>query len=153
MVESSGPGFVNAWIDFDGDGSWDESDDQIAIDVPVQAGTNTIGYSVRAGNEVPMTYARVRLTSYDTGGALSPGGLATDGEVEDYRISGTPLFADGFETGSTDAWIVLPERRIVGYWLAVPMKLAIVASEHADWSGVVSRLQGQDLAFWRDRGH
>ncbi len=102
-TQASAPGFVNAWVDFDGDGQWTPSE-QIATDAPVSAGTDTILFAVPAGDPIPRTFARIRFTSYDSLGALQPTGLAADGEVEDQLVSGTPLFADGFESGDMTAW-------------------------------------------------
>jgi len=84
-------------------GGWGE---QILTDHAVAAGTNEISYSVPAGGEIPATHVRVRFTSYDTTGSLGVTGLAGDGEVEDYVVSGTPLFADDFEVGTTARWSV-----------------------------------------------
>jgi hypothetical protein len=41
-------------------------------------------FDVPASAVPGQTYARLRLTSYDTGGTLAPTGPADDGEVEDY---------------------------------------------------------------------
>ncbi|MBZ0111510.1 MAG: hypothetical protein K8J08_03540 [Thermoanaerobaculia bacterium] len=106
----SSPGYLNAWIDLNGDGDWQDSGEQILVDRPVLAGLNTVPFDIVATTPVPTTYARVRLTSYDTLGTLGVTGLASDGEVEDYVLSGTPLFASGFETGDTQDWtIAFPE--------------------------------------------
>jgi GEVED domain-containing protein/VCBS repeat protein len=82
-VEASGTSFLNAWIDFDRDGVW-ESSEQVAVDVPMVAGANTVVFDVPASAVAGLTYTRLRLTSYDTGGTLGPTGPADDGEVEDY---------------------------------------------------------------------
>lgn len=103
-IDASAAGFVNAWIDFDGDGVWGYGNEQILTDHAVAAGWNEIVYDIPTGAEIPRTYARVRFTSYDTVGSLGVTGQADDGEVEDYWVEGTPLFADGFETGDTVGW-------------------------------------------------
>jgi len=104
QIDVSAAGFVNAWIDFDGDGDWGDSGEQILTDHAVAAGWNEISYAVPSGAEIPLTYARVRFTSYDTAGTLGVTGQANDGEVEDYWVEGTPLFGDGFELGDTSTW-------------------------------------------------
>lgn len=106
LIDVSAAGYVNAWIDFNADGDWGDGGEQILTDHAVAAGTNEISYSVPAGGAIPSTYARVRFTSYDPAGALGVNGHASDGEVEDYSIDGTPLFANGFETGTTTEWSV-----------------------------------------------
>ena len=84
-VVVSADSYVNAWIDFNGDGTWDSSE-QLATDLALTAGTNHVTFAIPA-NAVPgVSYARLRLTSYDTGGTLGTTGLADDGEVEDYIV-------------------------------------------------------------------
>ncbi|MCK4694517.1 MAG: hypothetical protein KAT74_02080, partial [Candidatus Cloacimonetes bacterium] len=80
-VTASTPGFLNAWLDFNGDGSW--AGEQIFTDVPLTAGTNTLIINVPGGAASGFTYARFRFSS-QTG--LSYTGSAIDGEVEDYKI-------------------------------------------------------------------
>ncbi len=82
-VEASGPSFLNAWIDFNRNGIWDASE-QVAVDVALHAGSNEVSFDVPISAIAGQTYARLRLTSYDTGGTLAPTGRADDGEVEDY---------------------------------------------------------------------
>jgi hypothetical protein len=81
--------FLNAWVDFNGDGDWDDDGEQIFTDVSLIAGGNPLSFLVPAGATPGDTYARFRL---DSGGGLTPYGLANDGEVEDYvvRIVATP---------------------------------------------------------------
>jgi hypothetical protein len=86
-VQASGAGFLNAWIDYNADGDWGDLGEQIALDLPVIAGTNTILLDVPLTAVPGTTYARLRLTSYNTAGALLPTGLANDGEVEDYVLT------------------------------------------------------------------
>ena len=84
-VVVSADSYVNAWIDFNGDGTWDSSE-QLATDLALTAGTNHVTFAIPATAVPGITYARLRLTSYDTGGTLLPTGLAEDGEVEDYIV-------------------------------------------------------------------
>ncbi len=81
----SADSYVNAWIDFNADGTWDASE-QLATDLALTAGTNHVTFPIPATAVPGITYARLRLTSYDTGGTLLPTGLADDGEVEDYIV-------------------------------------------------------------------
>ena len=81
----SADSYVNAWIDFNGNGTWDASE-QVAMDLMLYAGTNHVTFAIPATAVPGATYARLRLTSYDTSGALLPTGLADDGEVEDYIL-------------------------------------------------------------------
>ncbi len=74
---------LDAWIDFDGDGSFDPRD-QIADSLDVVEGDNVILFDVPESAMVGDTYVRFRLSS---AGNLEPTGAADDGEVEDYRAT------------------------------------------------------------------
>jgi ELWxxDGT repeat protein len=82
-VTASAAGKLDAWIDFNRDGDWLDAGEQIFSSLPVQAGSNTLAFSIPPGASIGETYARFRLSS--TGG-LAPTGAANDGEVEDYRV-------------------------------------------------------------------
>ncbi|MBN2355312.1 T9SS type A sorting domain-containing protein [candidate division KSB1 bacterium] len=87
-VLSSGDGFLNAWIDFNADGDWNDSSEHIINDFPVTAGSNSITFVVPLINlnSSPMTVtfiSRFRLSSNKGIGIV---GLAPDGEVEDYSV-------------------------------------------------------------------
>src|SRR5439155_3869812 len=79
IVNSSGSGKLDAWIDFNRNGVFDASE-EIATDLPVVAGSNSVGFVVPAGAIAGGTFARFRLSS---AGGLGPTGLAPNGEVED----------------------------------------------------------------------
>ena len=74
---------LDAWIDYDGDGVF-ESSEQIADSVDVVNGDNLIAFDVPASAVTGGTYARFRLS---TDGDLAGTGGATDGEVEDYAVT------------------------------------------------------------------
>jgi hypothetical protein len=84
-------GLLNAWIDFNADGDWDDVGEQIFDDLALAGGVHSLSFFVPLGSTVgtPMgdTYARFRL---DSGGGLTPYGPAADGEVEDYLVRITP---------------------------------------------------------------
>ncbi len=85
---------LDAWIDFNGDGSWGGADERIADGLLLLGGTNTIGFDVPSGAVPGETYARFRLS---TEGVSAPAGAATDGEVEDYRVTiESPAAGSGF---------------------------------------------------------
>lgn len=80
---------LDAWIDWNQDGDWTDSDEQILASQPIVAGDNSIDFSVPAMVPGGLTYARFRVSSV---GGLAPNGLALDGEVEDYvvRVKAAP---------------------------------------------------------------
>ncbi len=84
MMGNVVPAKVDAWIDFNRDGDWDDAGEKILDSVDVSNAMQTLNYAVPAGITAGDTYARVRLS---TAGGLSPTGLAADGEVEDHLIT------------------------------------------------------------------
>jgi len=81
-VTSSMTAVLNGWIDLDGVGGFAGAD-QILVDRAITAGANVFNFPVPANAAVGLTYARFRLS---TAGGLAPGGMAADGEVEDYAV-------------------------------------------------------------------
>lgn len=82
-----GPARLDAWIDFNRDGSWGGAGEQIADNLLVQTGDNTIEFDVPSWAVSGTTYGRFRLS---TAGNLGVGGEAADGEVEDHAINISP---------------------------------------------------------------
>ena len=83
-VLASAPGYLNAWIDFGGGGSWNTVGDQIFTSKPLVEGVNSLEFPVPDGAAVDTdVFARFRFASE---GTLSFDGLADDGEVEDYLV-------------------------------------------------------------------
>ena len=102
-VVAASPGFLNAWIDFNGDGLFTGTGEQIATDLFVNVGTTTLNLPVSGVIAPDLLYARFRFTSDDPGGSLGPDGPWPNGEVEDYAlgsISGIAWFDDGTEGGT-----------------------------------------------------
>lgn len=83
-VVASGAGVLDAWIDFDRDGSWNQPADRIAAGQALAAGANTLTFSVPCDAARGLTYLRFRFSS---AGVSSPDGPAVDGEVEDYQVT------------------------------------------------------------------
>ena len=83
VTASLGGGFLNAWIDFTGDGDWGDVGEQIFTDQPLTAGVNSLTFMVPTGSLGGYTIARFRL-SFTKG--LTFTGPAGEGEVEDHRV-------------------------------------------------------------------
>jgi hypothetical protein len=82
-LNASAAGFVDAWIDFNRNGTFDPAE-KIANSFAVVAGANVLVVpEVPASAVAGTTYARFRLSS---AGGLAPTGSAPDGEVEDYAV-------------------------------------------------------------------
>ncbi len=91
---------LDAWIDFDQDGTWRSAGEQIAASLPLRAGENVVRFDVPVWAASGDTIGRFRISSE---GGLTPYGTATmrvdddegnsrliagtDGEVEDLQLS------------------------------------------------------------------
>lgn len=81
----TGAGVIDAWVDFNANGSWGDTGEYVVMSQPAVGGLNTYTFLVPVGAVTgQQTYARVRLS---TQGGLSPGGGAPDGEVEDDPVT------------------------------------------------------------------
>ena len=82
-VVSSLAGKLDAWIDFDGNGSFEHPTEHInaGTSLDMVAGSNVVPVHVPSGLSAGQVATRFRLSS---SGGLSPTGTASDGEVEDY---------------------------------------------------------------------
>ncbi|MEX0323769.1 MAG: GEVED domain-containing protein [Puniceicoccaceae bacterium] len=76
-------GKLDAWIDFNRDGDWKDSGEQIIDSADVVDGENPFDIPVPMDAELGESYARFRISG---SGNLDPTGLAQGGEVEDYKI-------------------------------------------------------------------
>lgn len=92
-INASRSGLVDAWIDYNRDGDFDDAGERVLSSVRVTPGDNPMVLP-RPVVVVPgLTTGRFRIS--DLGG-LQPDGLAASGEVEDYEIilrDGTPPVA------------------------------------------------------------
>ncbi|HUP42200.1 MAG TPA: choice-of-anchor Q domain-containing protein, partial [Thermoanaerobaculia bacterium] len=86
-VTASPAGLLDAWIDWNADGDWDDAGEQVFTSESLAAGANSLGFTVPAGATPGTTFARFRLSS---AGGLAPTGFAADGEVEDYQVTVEP---------------------------------------------------------------
>ena len=92
---------LNAWIDFNGDGDWGDTGEQIFVNQALCAGANILTVAVPSGAALGTTMARFRVTA--TGG-YTYSGLAPDGEVEDYQVTVLEApkdFGDAPEAGTS----------------------------------------------------
>ncbi|MBK7894233.1 MAG: isopeptide-forming domain-containing fimbrial protein [Anaerolineaceae bacterium] len=113
-------GYLNAWIDFNADGDWDDLGEHIFVDEALSNGSNPLSVTVPPTAVAGTTYARFRFSS-DTG--LTPEGTAVDGEVEDYQVQLMDLpvksVIDSSEAHTSGNNLAIGE--IVRYRLAVPV--------------------------------
>ncbi|HEX9933617.1 MAG TPA: FG-GAP-like repeat-containing protein, partial [bacterium] len=76
--------YLNAWVDWNHDGDWMDTAEQIAQNQTVANGNNVLAVQVPLGALSGTSTARFRLSTLQD---LTPTGLAQDGEVEDYAVS------------------------------------------------------------------
>lgn len=98
-------GKLDAWVDWDRDGSWDDAGEQVFTSEPVRPNMrpeDALTVPVPATAALGYTYARFRFSRL---GGLSFDGAAPDGEVEDYLWRVVPAGATGVEDAGG-----LPER-------------------------------------------
>ncbi|MEO1185725.1 MAG: GEVED domain-containing protein, partial [Cyanobacteria bacterium J06636_27] len=85
-ITATGTGTLHAWLDFDKNGTFEPGE---YTSVAVNSGTAAADLSwgnITAG-AAGDTYARFRFTTDSSINANTPGGTASDGEVEDYQIT------------------------------------------------------------------
>lgn len=84
-VVTPGAPWLSAWVDYNGDGDWNDAGETIAAAVALSAGTNNLPVTAPVGSYLGPTYARFRTSSLAT--PLATTGPAPDGEVEDYLLT------------------------------------------------------------------
>lgn len=150
------PAFLDAWIDFNADGSWLTPGDQIANAMPLAAGTNVVTFVVPrtfVANPIP-TFARFRLSSI---GGLPPTGAASDGEVEDYNVKiepdrGTLIFTPAIALNDHFWWPGITDP----YNEMISMKVSTDTIEPVSWNSLDLLLSGgvpgdvARVSVWQD---
>jgi uncharacterized repeat protein (TIGR01451 family) len=86
-ILASADGFVDAWIDFDQNGVFDDTDQILASEFVAGGGTTPRAFVVPIDAGIGSTYARFRFSRT---GDLSPTGLASSGEVVDMVVDVRP---------------------------------------------------------------
>ena len=86
LVTGTG-GRLNAWIDWNLNGSWNDAGEQLATDLALSPGSHPLNLTAPAFSAGGTSFARFRLST-QTG--LAPTGQADNGEVEDYTIALVP---------------------------------------------------------------
>ncbi len=114
VTASQAGGLLNAWIDWNADGDWADTNERIFTNRALVVGANLLTINVPTGLSSATTFARFRLS---TTPGLGVTGLATNGEVEDYQVSinasadWSPLGPFGATNGQVEN---IPNRTVVG---------------------------------------
>ena len=111
-------GRVDAWVDFNGNGSWSDPGEKIIDSAAVTNNTDRrFTFSVPANAAIGTSYARVRVS---TAGGLTPTGAAPDGEVEDHKVT-IGLASPALTTPTAAAKVdVTSNYRVTFQWGAIP---------------------------------
>jgi hypothetical protein len=84
-VTASTNGFLDAWIDYNGDGTWSSANEHIFTSRPVSGGINALSFQIPSNAAIGTSYARFRFRTSSSPVTFT--GLVGNGEVEDYKIS------------------------------------------------------------------
>jgi hypothetical protein len=84
QVTASMTGKLDAWVDFNRNDSWADAGEKVANSVVLLPGQNTITFTLPVSATPGETFARFRFSRE---GGLDFVGEASDGEVEDYRVT------------------------------------------------------------------
>jgi PKD repeat protein len=95
-ITASTAGFLNAWMDFDGNQEWNPFEEHVCVNAPLLAGTNYVKFLAPSSVSSDPVMARFR---FSTEADLTPLGLAIDGEVEDYAVDFMSTGVDDREAG------------------------------------------------------
>lgn len=87
-VTATGQGFLNAWMDFNRDGDWNDVGEKIADERPIASGSTTLDVPVPAEASPGLSFARFRFSQVR---GLGVSGSALNGEVEDHPFSIVPV--------------------------------------------------------------
>ncbi|NOY30716.1 MAG: S8 family serine peptidase [Planctomycetes bacterium] len=137
-------GFLQGWVDFNGDNDFDDVGERIITNAALDPGANEIFFDIPATLTTGDIFARFRYGEY---GIDSVTGAALIGEVEDYkleRVSPAIVVINGpdFDNdGDVDGFDFLAWQR--GYGASGPAVLASDGDSNGD-----NVVNGADLADW-----
>ncbi len=115
-VTATVAGYLNAWIDFDRDGTFTAEGDRIFTNQPLAEGVNHLTFTVPATAGTGITYARFRYTLAAGSATFTYKGAAPSGEVEDYRV-GIGVPSDNFNDNVKGAQWTLNQKAPASVWL------------------------------------
>jgi hypothetical protein len=114
---------LSAWIDFNSDGDWaDAGEELFPGGQALLAGTNSLSFAVADGAR-GKPYARFRCT---TDGAVGFSGQASDGEVEDYRLTVESVPVGGLVVPVSKMGLVAPWVGVVMFVGFIGLGIALV---------------------------
>ena len=94
ITSTGGAGLLNAWVDWNNNGTFDAGSEVIATNLSFTTSTNLVVRVPADATTATALAARFRLSTAGNDGPTN--GTATDGEIEDYK---TPTVAVGYDYG------------------------------------------------------
>ncbi len=90
VLVTGGSGYLSTWTDWDGNDNFTDTGDQIFDMLALDAGTHTLQFDIPAGalSGANTRFARFRLDD-ENSVTMTPTGLVSNGEVEDYELAFT----------------------------------------------------------------
>lgn len=141
LVSPTGTGQLDAWMDFNKNGSW-EASEQIFNNLTLSSGLNALSFPVPNTASVGPTFARFRLSR---AGGLPPVGIAADGEVEDQQVilrqfrPLTGISITNIMLSSSNCTVYWTAETNVHYWLLATTNLSVSVT---NWSRIGSEVIG-----------
>jgi hypothetical protein len=123
-ITASTSGYINAWIDLNQDGTYGGGSEYAIKNIAVAAGVNTVSFNISDSVSYGGTSMRFRFAK-NTGDVTAPTGIASNGEVEDYKIYITaPLVGSctngfqnsSFEQGPAPVDYIITDQTNLPYW-------------------------------------
>jgi hypothetical protein len=93
VTATGGAGFLNAWIDFNRDGDWDDIGEQVFTSTLLSPGVNSLTFSVPTAAVPDLGVPTLSRWRFGRQAVLGPRELASSGEVEDMAVIITPAGA------------------------------------------------------------
>ena len=115
IINASGTGFVDAWIDWNRDGDFIDLGEQVIANQVVTTGNTTFAIRTPATASIGISFMRTRLSTL---GNLLSGGVGIGGEVEDRQIE---IIRDFRPVAVDDTYSVVEDNTLV---IAAPGILA-----------------------------
>jgi len=84
QVTASTAGLIDAWVDFDGDNSWNQPEEHVLTSIQVLPGTHLMEFPVAEAARTGESFARFRFSTWPR---IWHRGFAGNGEVEDYQVT------------------------------------------------------------------
>ena len=139
QVTASTLGAINAWLDLNGDGDWDDPQEHILVDEPVTDGSTSLSFFIPESAAPGSSFARFR---FNTAGGLGAYGLAANGEVEDYAVTIT----DDSTPVITPLTPVPPSDKITTQWSQPAQRVNPDQPILSGWGAISSYEQGPIVA-------